>query len=69
MAGGEREEVLSGKLEDIIWFPQQQKLHEVRYEGPDLWVPSHVRGMVRLQLLLTQRDINTHTVLFKGLTG
>ncbi len=70
-AGGKREEVLSGKLEDVIWFSQQQELQEVRYEGSDLWMLSQVRGVIRLQLLLPQRDINTHSysALLKGFIG
>jgi len=61
MAGGEGEEVLSGKLEDVLWFPQQQKLQKVRHEYTDLWMLPQVRGMVRLQLLLPQRHTHTHT--------
>lgn len=31
-------EVLSGKLEDIVRFSQQQELQEIRNEGTDLWM-------------------------------
>lgn len=52
MVWGKRKEVLSSKLEDIIRFPQQQELQEVRYEGTDLWMLPQVQRMIGLQLLL-----------------
>lgn len=60
-AGGKREKVLSGKLEDVLWFPQQQELQEVREEATDLWMLSQVRGVVCLQLLLPQGGTDTHS--------
>lgn len=63
--GGKREKVVPGKLEDIIWFRQQQELQEVRNEGTDFWMLSQIRGVVRLKLLLPQRDINTHCYSFE----
>lgn len=60
MVWGKWKEVFSCKLEDIIRFPQQQELQEVRYEGTDLWMLPQVQGMICPQLLLfRETDINS----------
>lgn len=52
MVWGKRNEILFSKLEDIIRFPQQQELQEVRYKSTDLWMLPQVQNMVCLKLLL-----------------
>lgn len=57
--GGEWKEVLSSELEDIIWFPQKQKLHKVRCQCPNLRMTSQIRSMVCLYLILPQGKTKT----------
>lgn len=69
MVWGKRKEVLSRKLEDIIRFPQQQELQEVRYESTDLWMLPQVQGMICPQLLLFREKQNRYKLkdLFREL--